>query len=206
VNLRSSPDPYARPLEQVQKHMITVASGITVAPVALVQFSKTGIFLHFPFHPDADGLVSRITLRPGSSAVDLAAGGAVTSHRVKFAHHVDGHAHFSQDRRVRTVIRNEALPLTQLVPHLFTIDVQGLSRFAMEPSEWDRRRRKYGDAYFEFQTPEFPAAVHIVGRWIRVKEVDRLAEMRNPVTIAGAPERKAAACAPEPRSDLHGGC
>jgi hypothetical protein len=205
VILQGSSDPYARPLEQRRKHMITLAAGLTVAPVALVQFYKNGIFLHFPFHPDADGLVSRMTLQPGEADADLAAEGAVTSQRVKFAHHVDGRAHFSQDTRVRTVIRNQARPLTGQVPHLFTIDVQALDHFAMEYEEWERHRRKYGDAYFEFRLPEFPESVHIVGRWIRVSEAERLAEVRNPVTILGNWERQAAACAPDPSSDLHGG-
>ena len=45
--------------------------GPSVAPVALVQFSKTGIFVHFPFQPDAPGLASRMTLRAGTTAHDV---------------------------------------------------------------------------------------------------------------------------------------
>lgn len=96
---RGSSDPFARPIEQKRRHMITVAWGLSVAPIALVQFSKTGIFVHFPFQPDAPGLASRMTLRAGTTTGDLAEEGAVTSHRVKFAHHIDGRCHFSQRRQ-----------------------------------------------------------------------------------------------------------
>lgn len=185
--------------------MVSVAAGIRVAPVFLLQFSKKGMFVHFPFHPASPGLLSRGTVQPDSTQMDLRPEGAVTSHRVKYSHHLDGSAHFSQDGRIRTKVRNEAQPLTGQAPHLFSVDVQGLDHLARPYDEWDRLRVKYGDTYFEFQQEQFPDSVHVVARWIRVNEVDALATVRNPVTILGGREREAAACAPPVGSDLHGG-
>lgn len=58
-----------------------------------------------------------------------------SSHRVKYTHHVDGRAHFSQDGRIRTVVKRQAVPLTESVGHLFTLIVQGLSAFKSLPAE-----------------------------------------------------------------------
>jgi len=53
----------------------------------------------------------------------------VTTHAVKYSHHPDGEAHFSQDGKVFTRIRRKAVPLTAAEGHLFTVMVQGLHRF-----------------------------------------------------------------------------
>jgi hypothetical protein len=58
-----------------------------------------------------------------------------SSHRVKYTHHVDGRAHFSQDGRIRTVVKRQAVPLTGTVGHLFTLVVHGLSAFKSLPAE-----------------------------------------------------------------------
>lgn len=54
----------------------------------------------------------------------------VTSHLVKYSHHPDGRAHFSQDGRVVTAIKRSAVPLASQHAHLFTIQLQGLHAFA----------------------------------------------------------------------------
>jgi hypothetical protein len=56
-----------------------------------------------------------------------------SSHRVKYTHHLDGRAHFSQDGRIRTTVKRQAVPLTSAIGHLFTLSVQGLSDFKALP-------------------------------------------------------------------------
>jgi len=53
----------------------------------------------------------------------------VTTHIVKYSHHPDGEAHFSQDGKVFTRVRRKAVPLNAAEGHLFTVMVQGLHRF-----------------------------------------------------------------------------
>jgi len=53
----------------------------------------------------------------------------ITTHAVKYSHHPDGQAHFSQDGKVFTRIRRKAVPLTAAQGHLFTVMVQGLHLF-----------------------------------------------------------------------------
>ncbi|MFC0696408.1 hypothetical protein, partial [Paraburkholderia humisilvae] len=63
------------------------------------------------------------------NSLDLAKGGKVASHLVKYAHHPDGEAHFSQDGKVKTIIRRKAVPLADQSGHLFTIQTQEFTSF-----------------------------------------------------------------------------
>ena len=56
--------------------------------------------------------------------IDLRTNGRVTDHLVKYAHHIDGEAHFSQDGKVLTKIRRKAEPLISQRGHIFTIQIQ----------------------------------------------------------------------------------
>jgi hypothetical protein len=96
------------------------------------------VLLSFPYYEHTTGLVSLATLQPRTSVLDLTPGGKITSHLVKYSHHPDGHAHFSQDRKVFTRVKKDALPLDELEGHLFTVQVQGLESFqALDPAEYD---------------------------------------------------------------------
>lgn len=50
-------------------------------------------------------------------------------HRVKYSHHVDGEAHFSQDGKILTKIRRRANSLPSHGGHIFTVQLQGLTDF-----------------------------------------------------------------------------
>lgn len=125
----------------------------------------------------------RVTRRdPGGhrqEQIQLEDGGAVTSHKVKYSHHVDGNAHFSQDGRIRTTVRGRARGLRTAAGHIFSIDVQGLTQFAeFDTDEYYGDR--HGRGYFELQGPE-PEAVHIVGRWALLPEVVRIEDAQNAI-------------------------
>jgi hypothetical protein len=51
---------------------------------------------------------------------------------VKYAHHRDGEAHFSQTGRVYTHVRKRSVPLNEQIGHLWTIQLQGLNGFRSE--------------------------------------------------------------------------
>lgn len=96
------------------------------------RFSKKdgSLFVSLPYFSQSTGLVSLATLPVGESAtINLQEGGKVSSHLVKYSHHPDGRAHFSQDGKVLTVIKKNAVPLEGHGGHLFTLHIHGLRDF-----------------------------------------------------------------------------
>lgn len=90
------------------------------------------IFLVFPYYKHTEGLLTLATMDrkkvyPGS--LSLVDGGKVTSHKVKYSHHPDGETHFSQDRKIYTVVRKKSPSFLELDGHIFTVQFQGLSDF-----------------------------------------------------------------------------
>jgi hypothetical protein len=69
------------------------------------------------------------TVAAHGTQLDLTPGGKIASHAVKYAHHPDGEAHFSQDGKVLTAIRRKAVPLDAAAGHLFTVHVVGFAAF-----------------------------------------------------------------------------
>jgi len=88
------------------------------------------LYVDFPYFEHSEGLVSHVTYAPGADQLNLEEGGKVTSHLVKYAHHRDGEAHFSQTGRVLTAVRRRSVPLNRYIGHLFTVQIQGLHGFA----------------------------------------------------------------------------
>jgi hypothetical protein len=57
--------------------------------------------------------------------------GKVANHLVKYTHHADGRAHFSQHGKVRTEIKRMAVALENQQGHLFTVLAQNLESFSI---------------------------------------------------------------------------
>ena len=76
----------------------------------------------------ASGIADAIGSEAFVASIDTK-GGKVASHLVKYAHHADGEAHFSQDGKVKTDIRRKAVPLAEQSGHLFTIQTQDFASF-----------------------------------------------------------------------------
>lgn len=152
-------------VDRMARHIISIGWDSGQSKVCVVQFHKSSIFVYFPFHPDMPGLLTHGVVPVGKEVkVDIAANGAVTSHKVKYSHHMDGNAHFSQDGKIRTAVRGKAADLRTSADHIFSIDVEGLSKFAAFKAD-DYYGGRYGRGYFEFQGPK-PEAVHVVGWWV----------------------------------------
>lgn len=101
--------------------------------IAKIKFGVDGsIYVFFPGFNHTKGIVCRAVLRGGivaQTSIDFKENGKVTSHLVKYAHHSDGEAHFSQDGKVKTEVRRKSMPLSQQRGHLFTIQVQKIDSF-----------------------------------------------------------------------------
>src|SRR6266496_590892 len=100
--------------------------------IAKVEFGKDGsVYVFFPGFANTSGILCRAVFRGGipTTTLDLKENGRVTNHLVKYAHHPDGRAHFSQTGKVKTEIRRQSVPLTHLKGHFFTIQVQNFESF-----------------------------------------------------------------------------
>jgi hypothetical protein len=95
-----------------------------------VVFHKDGsFFISFPYFRHRTGILSISSIPANGlreSQVNLEHGGKVTSHLVKYSHHVDGRAHFSQDGKVFTAIKRQSISLDNQHGHIFSLLIQGL--------------------------------------------------------------------------------
>jgi hypothetical protein len=90
------------------------------------------LYVTFPYFTHTNGILAVVTITgpPGSSStVDLADTGKVASHLDKYSHHPNGRAHFSQDGKVRTEIKRQAVALNSQRGHIYTLLVQNLRSF-----------------------------------------------------------------------------
>jgi len=107
-----------------------VVLGIHYKLIQLIFQRRDGsVLVSFPYYEHSTGLVSMATLPAHGSQLDLRPGGKITSHLVKYAHHPDGEAHFSQDGKVVTAVRRQAVPLDDVGGHLFTVHIAGFDSF-----------------------------------------------------------------------------
>ncbi len=117
--------------------IVANASGV-LHRIAKVKFNHDGsIYVFFPGFVKTEGVVCRARLRGGQAAqttLDLTENGRVTAHLVKYAHHPDGEAHFSQDGKVKTEVRRKSVPLLDQRGHLFTVQVQNIESFRRLPT------------------------------------------------------------------------
>lgn len=96
--------------------------------------TNPSLAVDFPYSPFASGLAMRAEWSPDDPDqrtfqwLDPSTS-MTTSQRPKYNHHGDGRAHFSQDGKVRTVIKRQACPLREINGHAFTVHIQGIGRF-----------------------------------------------------------------------------
>jgi hypothetical protein len=93
---------------------------------------------------------------------------------VKYSHHPDGTALFSQDGRVLSQVRKKSIPLAKQEGHLFTTQFQYLKAFeaANKVKGHDKYDPKRCVINFSFENKE-PDGIKIVGRWYALKELLR---------------------------------
>lgn len=144
-----------------QKFDVVIVWRGTQRKLAKVMFGKDGSFyVMFPGFRNYPGIASHIVLpaSPGGhipSNHNLADGGKVTSHMVKYSHHPDGRAHFSQDGKVVTTIRRNAAPLEAQTGHLFTVHVQNLDALSVATASRPEMVR--------FEVPDDTQVVKVIG-------------------------------------------
>jgi len=135
-----------------------------------VVFDKDGsLFITFPYFTHHVGILSSSSIPATGTAqsqVNLEIGGKVASHLVKYSHHTDGRAQFSQTGKIKTEIKRQSIALDKQHGHIFSLIVQGLEALdpthAVKDSMTNAKR-----AVVEF-TVEHSDAVKFVGQWFDV--------------------------------------
>lgn len=166
-----------------EKYVVAVGIGHRRYKTLQIIFGKKdgSLFVNFPYFKYVRGLVSVVTFPGGNkhtAELSLEPGGKVTSHRVKYSHHPDGIAHFSQDGRVYSVVRKQSIPLAKAEGHIFTVQLQQVDSFEEANEEKDRGRHTPTRTVLTFNfNQDTPEAVKIVGRWYS------LAELKNRIYV-----------------------
>lgn len=115
-----------------------------------IGFRRDGsILVMFPGLSNQMGIVAHAVFdapRIGIQRCKLAESGRTTSHLVKYTHHSDGHAHFSQDGKVRTEVRKQAEDLVQQEGHLFSVHVAGVHSYKTIDAKGNRTTVALTDA------------------------------------------------------------
>jgi hypothetical protein len=153
-----------------EKYVVAVGTGHRRYKALQIIFGKRdgSMFVSFPYFKYARGLVSVVTSprRKRRAELSLEPGGKVTSHRVKYSHHPDGNALFSQAGRVLSVVRKQSVPLANAEGHIFTVQIQQAEAFESANEEKDRGRYSTARTVLTFNfSKSIPEAIKIVGRW-----------------------------------------
>jgi hypothetical protein len=119
-----------------RKATLLVSHGEDYFAIAKIQWVRekegVGVFVHLPYHSvNAGILVEGHHAGPAGSPsrIEFCKHGLTTTHHVKYAHHSDGNAHFSQDGRIKTEIKSKTRPLSEYTGHLFSINYWSLAGF-----------------------------------------------------------------------------
>lgn len=148
-----------------------------------VIFPEDGsLFIDFPYFRHRTGLLCASAIPADGKRqtdVNLERGGKVASHLVKYSHHPDGRAHFSQTGKIITAVKRESIPLETQNGHIFTLHIQGLTALDAADSAKDTTTSPKR-AVIEFRM-EPPESVKFVGRWL---DVNRM-RFSNPTSTIG---------------------
>lgn len=165
-------------------HIVCVikAADLRVKAFQVIFREDGSLFINFPYFRHRTGLLSSSAIPANGkrqSDVNLEQGGKVTSHLVKYSHHPDGRAHFSQTGKIITAVKRQSIALATQNGHIFSLLIQGLDALkAADPvkDSCDSTKR----ALIEFAM-EPPGAVKFVGRWLDVNKM----RFNNPTPTIG---------------------
>jgi hypothetical protein len=166
-----------------ERAVCVIKDGALRAKAFQVVFGRDGsLFITFPYFAHRIGLLSSSSIPAigtRQSQVNLENGGKVTSHLVKYSHHTDGTAHFSQTGKIVTAVRRKSIALDQQHGHIFSLLIQGLHALEVaDPIRDSGMSRKHIVVDFQVEPPE---AIKFVGRWF---DVNRL-RFNNPTPTIG---------------------
>lgn len=153
--------------------IVTIQLGAARHKAFQVFFGRDGsLFVAFPYFSHRTGILAAATIVGNgqtTAQVNLEASGKIASHLVKYSHHPDGCAHFSQHGRVRTEIKRQSIALDAQRGHIFSVLIQGLQAFDTADDTKDAGSSPKRTA-LTFQIAGAPEAkaLKLIGRWFDV--------------------------------------
>ena len=129
------------------------------------------IYVNLPYFQLGTGILSVVSMRPNASNsydIDLKEGGKIASHLVKYSHHPNGKAHFSQTGRVASIIGRQACPLEDQDGHLFTIIFKDLGAFKTMNGPIHKSTYEHAFAHIKGPGLEDSDEFKIVGYWTKL--------------------------------------
>lgn len=159
-----------------ERIIVTIQVGAERYKVFQVFFGRDrSLYVSFPYFRHRVGILAAATIpanRQVMSQVNLQEGGRIASHLVKYSHHPDGRAHFSQDGKVRTEIKRQSIALDAQWGHIFTVLIQGLEGFDRADDTKDAGSSpKRTSLTFGVGGPPETEAIKLVGRWFDVSRL-----------------------------------
>jgi hypothetical protein len=144
------------------------------------------LMVRFPYCKHSKGLLSigNIPAGQATAQVSLEPQGKCTSHKVKYTHHPDGRAHFSEDGKIFTAVVRQSVPLNSAEGHIFTVQAAGLHEFqpATRSKDLAQPTESRANLAFEFGS-EFPQAIKIVGQLYHVRTLEARIVGRAPSVV-----------------------
>ena len=201
---------------RAERYVIQVQFGRVIHKLFQIHFRKTdgSMFVAFPYLPyKCDGMLSICTLPRGGEPADVCmeSQGRITSHTVKYVHHPDGEAHFSQDGKIMTAVRKKSIPLADYCGHMFTIQIKGADRFPVQSlsRKTRKKRAKWVDLTLNLEenTPvavKFCGFIHPLKQLIK-KSMGNLFGFTTSITDCGK-KRPAIIISPPDGRPLHNAC
>ncbi len=148
-----------------QRVVCVVSIGEFRAKAFQVGFDKDGtLYVHFPYFQHRIGILSSSEIPATGERkadVSLEDGGKVTSHRVKYSHHPDGRAHFSQDGKILTAIKRQSISLDTQNGHMFTLYIQGLHALDTAKMPRDAEGNSVARSVIDFRIEAMPEAAKV---------------------------------------------
>jgi hypothetical protein len=178
--------------------IITIQVGANRYKALQIFFGRDwSLYVSFPYFRHREGILAAATI-PGNgqttSQVNLASAGKVTSHLVKYSHHPDGRAHFSQHGKVRTEIRRQSIPLDRQYGHIFSVLIQGIEGFdKADDNKVAGSSSKRTVIAFQFESLPKPGAIKLVGRWYGLSSLPLGGELQpsvGPILTAQHPDER----------------
>jgi hypothetical protein len=158
-----------------QRVVCVVRVGDLPAKAFQIGFDEDGsLFIHFPYFQHRIGILSSSEIPATGERkadVNIEHGGKVTSHRVKYSHHPDGRAHFSQDGKIFTAIKRQSISLDTQNGHMFTLYIQGLHALEVPKAVKDTEQISLNRSVISFQIDPTPEAIKFVGRWLDINKL-----------------------------------
>lgn len=152
-----------------ERYVVSAQVGNDAFKIFQIIFNKKDGSLHlsFPYFAYKEGILSELLI-PGSTTfpTDLSflPSGKVTTHRVKYSHHVSGEALFSQDGKIYSKIRKQSVPLKSQTGHIFTVQIWGIPSFE-KASQTKDQLSSNNRTILTFNFNDMPNAIKFVGMW-----------------------------------------